>query len=126
MLSFGGSLNRDADLDKLTDSNTDSFATVFVTSDLGERKMRLLRGYFVQDSTNRFAKGYFVYSVVLESFDLSKPPLTAVCSNPVIGEDRVRGSFDFYEGNLLGRAESQGVSTWNPLVALKVFWSLLF
>jgi len=126
MLNFGGSLNCDADLDKLTDPNTDSFTTVFAINDRGEKKMRPLRGYFAQDNTNRFVEGYFVYSVVLESFDLSKPPLTAVCSNPVIGEDRVRGSFDFYEGNLLGRTSQQGTSNWNPSVAVKVLWSLVF
>ena len=126
VLGFRETLDCDADLDRLTDPNTDSFTTVFAINDRGEKKMRPLRGYFAQGNTNRFVEGYFVYSVVLESVDLSKPSITAVCSNPLRGEDRVRGSFDFYEGSLLGRTSQQGTSNWNPSVAVKVLWSLVF
>ena len=126
LLGWGNSLNCDADLAKLTDPDADRFTTVFVTTDTGAKKMRPMRDYFPQDSSNRFVDGDFVYSVVLENLDLSQLPVTAVCTNPVIGEDRVRGSFNFYEGNQIKRTSSQGISNWNPEVSLRIVWRLLF
>ena len=126
LLGWGNSLNCDADLAKLTDPAADRFTTVFVTTDTGAKKMRPMRDYFPQDSSNRFVDGDFVYSVVLENLDLSQLPVTAVCTNPVIGEDRVRGSFNFYEGNQIKRTSSQGISNWNPEVSLRIVWRLLF
>lgn len=126
LLGWGNSLKCDADLAKLTDPDADRFTTVFVTTDTGANKMRPMRDYFPQDSSNRFVDGDFVYSVVLENLDLSQLPVTAVCTNPVIGEDRVRGSFNFYEGNQIKRTSSQGVSNWNPEVSLSIVWRLLF
>lgn len=126
LLGGASSLDCDTDLAKLTDPDTDRFTLVLVTTDTGARKMRPMRDYFPQDSSNRFVDGNFVYSVVLENLDLSQPPVTAVCTNPVIGEDRVRDSFDFYEGNQLKRTSSQGISNWNPQVSLRIVWRLFF
>jgi len=126
LLGWGNSLNCDADLAKLNDPDANRFTTVFVTNDTGARKMRPMRDYFPQDSSNRFVDGNFVYSVVLENLDLSQPPVTAVCTSSAIGEDRVRDSFDFYEGNQLKRTSSQGISNWNPQVSLRIAWRLFF